>query len=922
MALRLRLRLSRRVCVVVGGCLVLAYAGIVGRYTGLGPGFAYDIAWSFSALAATLACFAAYRSAAPGNRRRWALWTAACTSWFVAQLIWDLYGLIGFAGDPNPADLGWWAFAFLVTASVLPDHRRGRSHLAVAAVESVPLMCAAVGLCLALLWRTATHSPVAPSARVSDLVYPCVYAAATILTLQAMLGGTLRGFRLWPSGLFLAGTAVISAAFILWSGELLNRTYVSGTSILDPLWVIGLSLISLGAITAAGAPEPAAPSQSSNQLGVILPAGMLALLAGVLLTETLAGAPRPVKEILLLGVLCSGTALIVRSNLISRQIRGLLDREQAAFRVLAEREVELGRLNAQLVQDSRHDPLTGIGNRRALADDLPKYLTRQREAAEPIAVLVCDVDHFKAYNDSFGHLAGDRALTTLTAIVRGVLRADDAAYRFGGEELIIILRGALHDQAREVAERIRVAIAHAGIHHPLTEAGVLTVSIGIACGLDPPETLIARADAALYQAKEQGRDRVADAAGPVPLDSGGRGRVPEEPAARHLRSMLAVSRAAAGGQGEDAVIEALAEAIRIELSFSVVVVNLRDAEQDGFRVVTVSGDSAARAELLGTRVSEKEWADMHAAAIDVHGALWLPAGSYDHDRGSSYWRPQAVGSLAVEGWHPDDMLLLPLRSQANDVLGFVSVDQPLFGHRPGEAQIAVMMAVVDHAALALEQMQGGGGRPGSESDGIRLAAVMLLAETLDLRHPSTGSHARTVGALAGATAAVMGLDRTGVDRVRAAGVLHDLGKLGIPDAILYKPGSLDAAEWVEIRRHPEIGARILEHAGLTDIAEWVRDHHERMDGAGYPRGLPPERIPLPARILAVADAFEAMVADRPYRRGMPLDMARAELRECAGSQFDPVVVDAFLTALDGSVSAENGNLAQLAISGLTQRPEG
>jgi HD-GYP domain-containing protein (c-di-GMP phosphodiesterase class II) len=171
---------------------------------------------------------------------------------------------------------------------------------------------------------------------------------------------------------------------------------------------------------------------------------------------------------------------------------------------------------------------------------------------------------------------------------------------------------------------------------------------------------------------------------------------------------------------------------------------------------------------------------------------------------------------------------------------------------------------------------------------------MLLAEALDMRDPSTGQHSRTVGDFARGIAERLGLTPERVERIHAAGVLHDLGKLGIADAILYKPGALSDTEWEEMKRHPEIGARILLHAGLTDIAHWVRAHHERVDGLGYPDRLSAEEIPLEARILAVADAYEAMIADRPYRAGMPREAARAELQRCSGSQFDPAVVRAFL----------------------------
>ncbi len=126
-----------------------------------------------------------------------------------------------------------------------------------------------------------------------------------------------------------------------------------------------------------------------------------------------------------------------------------------------------------------------------------------------------------------------------------------------------------------------------------------------------------------------------------------------------------------------------------------------------------------------------------------------------------------------------------------------------------------------------------------------LGAVMLLAETLDLRDGGTSRHSQTVGVYARETAVALGLAPDHVQRVHAAGVLHDLGKLGIAHATLFKPGPLDEAEWRDMKRHPEIGARILEHAGLSDIFMDSR-HHERIDGRGYPLGLPGETIALEA----------------------------------------------------------------------------
>jgi diguanylate cyclase (GGDEF)-like protein/putative nucleotidyltransferase with HDIG domain len=183
--------------------------------------------------------------------------------------------------------------------------------------------------------------------------------------------------------------------------------------------------------------------------------------------------------------------------------------------------------------------------------------------------------------------------------------------------------------------------------------------------------------------------------------------------------------------------------------------------------------------------------------------------------------------------------------------------------------------------------------------GEQLAAAVLLAETLDLRDVGTARHCETVGHYAEQIALSLGFPAARVARVRAAGVLHDIGKLGISDGILHKPGKLDDQEWAEMRRHPELGARILEHANLRDIAGWVRAHHERVDGRGYPAALVAEQIPVEAKILAVADAYEAMTADRPYRRALPDDVAQEELRRNAGGQFDPAVVEAFLEVLAG-----------------------
>jgi diguanylate cyclase (GGDEF)-like protein/putative nucleotidyltransferase with HDIG domain len=187
---------------------------------------------------------------------------------------------------------------------------------------------------------------------------------------------------------------------------------------------------------------------------------------------------------------------------------------------------------------------------------------------------------------------------------------------------------------------------------------------------------------------------------------------------------------------------------------------------------------------------------------------------------------------------------------------------------------------------------------GRGADEVQIATLLSLAEALDLRDTGTADHSRTVGRYCGLIAAELGLPLERVRRIEVAGILHDIGKIGLPDAILQKPGPLGKTELAEIRTHPEIGAQILSGRGLEDLRDWVLAHHERPDGKGYPRGLPDGEIPLEAKILAVADAYEAMIADRVYRAGVDERVARAELLRCSGEQFDSRVVAAFLTVLN------------------------
>ena len=179
----------------------------------------------------------------------------------------------------------------------------------------------------------------------------------------------------------------------------------------------------------------------------------------------------------------------------------------------------------------------------------------------------------------------------------------------------------------------------------------------------------------------------------------------------------------------------------------------------------------------------------------------------------------------------------------------------------------------------------------------RYRAAASLAKAVDARDAYTGSHSERVGEIAARIARRLGVDEQQTELIRLAASLHDLGKLAIPEEILRKPGALSESERLVLERHPQIGYRMLESLGVEPIAEWVLHHHERWDGTGYPDGMHGEDIPLGARIIFVADAFDAVTSERVYRDPFSERDALAELQRCAGTQFDPHIVEVFIKLL-------------------------
>jgi putative two-component system response regulator len=203
----------------------------------------------------------------------------------------------------------------------------------------------------------------------------------------------------------------------------------------------------------------------------------------------------------------------------------------------------------------------------------------------------------------------------------------------------------------------------------------------------------------------------------------------------------------------------------------------------------------------------------------------------------------------------------------------------------------------------------------------QLLATYVLAAKVDAKNPSTAFHSQNVARYASAMAEALNYSEADIKTLYTAGVLHDIGKIGIPDSILLKQDTLTQEEWIIIKTPPQCGYSFLKPMkALENILDLVYSHHERYDGEGYPRGLKGEQIPTLARILSVADSFEAMTANRAYRQRTTPYQALQELKRCSGSQFDPEIVVIFEGLLRRSFDFKNIPLLEDQVQDVTLTP--
>jgi diguanylate cyclase (GGDEF)-like protein/putative nucleotidyltransferase with HDIG domain len=245
---------------------------------------------------------------------------------------------------------------------------------------------------------------------------------------------------------------------------------------------------------------------------------------------------------------------------------------------------------------------------------------------------------------------------------------------------------------------------------------------------------------------------------------------------------------------------------------------------------------------------------------------------------TSFKAPPITASLGVANWPIDGVMKAEIISCA---------DAALYRAKQTGRNRTCLSSDVVKPATPLVSVE-------LEARSRALSIIYALAATVDAKDHYTYGHSKKVSDYAVAVGEAMGLPQDRIDIIRAAGLLHDIGKVGIPDSILNKKGTLNDEEWGLIKDHPKLGVEILRHViDLVNCLPVILHHHERFDGTGYPSGLKGDNIPLEARILAVADAFDAITSPRPYREQLSSQEALEELKRCIGSQFDPKVLEVF-----------------------------
>jgi cyclic di-GMP phosphodiesterase len=532
------------------------------------------------------------------------------------------------------------------------------------------------------------------------------------------------------------------------------------------------------------------------------------------------------------------------------------------------------------------DGLTRLPNRRHVT----LFLENECAAAgrgRLLSTVLFDLDHFKQYNDRYGHAAGDEALRVFGDVLARTTRRMNLTGRLGGEEFLTVLADTGSEGAMIFAERVRTVLKDHRLGDP-----PLSVSAGVATfhpGMRSADELLAAADHALYQAKNAGRDRVKlfgraivessdSLAFQAPLEGEPESEYPREPEEfgktlppptllPHDITEFGRGRAVLVVEHEEPVRDLISDYLRRE-GFSV---EGADDAPPAIEKLATEFDVVVASYPLPTAAGH----DLVATVKSRWPATQMVVMTMNDDA------PAVVDAMRAGA---DQLLQKPFEMSAlRTELGNALRRRD----RVASARLEARMLSVDsneRSAVAWRHLREG------------LQGLLAAAEIHD---PYTRGHGDRTARFAVALAEHAGLKGEEIAALEDGARLHDLGKLSVPTEILGKDGSLEATDWVSVYGHTKAGRSIVEAIVTADTTlAAIMWHHERWDGAGYPDKLSGESIPIAARLTGIADALSAMVSGRAYRRAHPWESAVAEIRENFGSAFDPGLESAFDEALE------------------------
>ncbi|NJD61687.1 MAG: diguanylate cyclase, partial [Deltaproteobacteria bacterium] len=526
------------------------------------------------------------------------------------------------------------------------------------------------------------------------------------------------------------------------------------------------------------------------------------------------------------------------------------------------------------------DPLTHLYNRRYFDNQLEKEILRSRRNGKSFSLLMLDLDGFKSYNDRFLHSSGDIALQEFAGILVDSVREVDTVCRYGGDEFAIIIVESNAEGARDLALRVVDRMRKhqlPGIDDARTER--ISASIGVASF--PSDSfdsvgLIRNSDRALYLAKNQGGGSVC-----LFQEIGNLLTVKPDPNDLPIQKVYNAARSVVD---MDKFLEILLFTAMQGVSAGRGSIVVTDPDGDFILRAAIGFRNGDECMLAGTSIppgAVTSWVVEHKAPLLIPG---------QHDS-------PLQGPLKKNGYRTDSFLSIPLIHESR-VLGALHLTNRKNRQPFSPEDLVTFQPIADEIAAILSQGMTFRDNIKSFSSSI----LNSLARALELRFPFLSGHSHRVSGLSLRAGEKLGLRSAGLDNLGMAASLHEIGIVGIPGTIMGKKQRLSEQELEIARKHPFIGCKMLEGVpGMEEVRRIILEHHEYMDGSGYPYGLKGDEISLGGRILAVAEFYDSITSERPHRGKLRHEEALQLVRNGAGTLFDPAVANLFVE--DASITS-------------------